>query len=163
MRTRSIHISEVKGRVHAAIITIRQDEYDAVESRLGGSISVEGGNNSYELATLKPDDNKPISVALTRCVSQGDITAQSVANNIIHDLDPAWLLLVGIAGAVPDDDFSLGDVIVASALHDFSFAAALPDGTRSYETGGGLMHVDVERFLQIFRRSRNTLASIPEK
>jgi len=145
---KNINISEVKGRVHAAIITVRHDEYDAVESRLEGSISVDGGNNSYEFATLQPDNGGRISVALTRCVGQGNLSAQAVANNIIQDLDPAWLLLVGIAGGVPDNEFSLGDVILASSLHDFSFGAATSGGGRTYQTSGGPMHPDVVKFLQ---------------
>jgi nucleoside phosphorylase len=76
------------------------------------------------------------------------VTAQSVANNIIHDLDPSWLLLVGIAGGVPDNEFSLGDVVLASALHDFSFGAAAEGGNRTFQTGGGAMHQEVTRFLQ---------------
>ena len=155
MRPKPIHISEIMGRVHAAIITIRHDEYDAVESRLEDPISVDGGNNNYEVATLQPDHGGPISVALTRCVHQGNLSAQAVANNIIQDLDPAWLLLVGIAGGVPDNDFSLGDVILASALHDFSFGAAAQDGRRTYQIGGGPMHAEVERFLQTKIGGRN--------
>jgi len=155
MRPKPIHISKVKGRVHAAIITIRHDEYDAVESRLEDPIPVEGGNNNYEVATLQPDHGAPISMALTRCVRQGNLSAQAVANNIIQDLDPAWLLLVGIAGGVPDNEFSLGDVILASALHNFSFGAAAQDGGRSYQIGGGPMHAEVEKFLQTKIGGRN--------
>lgn len=140
-------IDDVRGRIHAAVITIRPDEYDAVESRLQGLTSLEGGINSYEYATVETDGRGPISVVLTRCVTQGNLTALAVANGIISDLDPSWLFLVGIAGGVPDYEFSLGDVVLASRLDDFSFGAADPDGTRSYQSAGGPMHPDVIRFL----------------
>ena len=148
MRPTPVQVSDVKGCIQAAIITIRQDEYDAVESRLDDSIPVVGGNNSYETAILNTDYGDPIRVALTRCVGQGNLSAQAVANNIIHDLDPSWLLLVGIAGGVPDNEFSLGDVIITSRLHDFSFGAATQGGSRTYQTVGGPMHPEVVRFLQ---------------
>jgi nucleoside phosphorylase len=155
LRSKPLHVSEIKGKVHVAIITVRHDEYDAVEARLEDSIPVEGGNNSYEYAAVQCDNKHPVSVVLTRCVAQGNTSAQAVANNIIQDIDPGWLLLVGIAGGVPDNEFSLGDVIVASALHDFSFGAALGGGKRTYETTGGQMHPDVARFLQTKIVGRN--------
>jgi nucleoside phosphorylase len=142
-----IHVSEISGRVHAAIITVRLDEYDAVDFLLAHSVAVEGGNNSYEYATIESDNLEPISVVLTRCVGQGNTAAQSVANNIIYDIDPSWLLLVGIAGGVPDNEYSLGDVVLASALHDFSFGAANEGSKRTYQTSGGAMHPEVIRFL----------------
>jgi nucleoside phosphorylase/tetratricopeptide (TPR) repeat protein len=155
MRAEPIHISKIKGHIHAAIITIRQDEYDAIESRLGESVPVIGGNNNYETASLQSDNHESVSVVLTRCVRQGNINAQAVANNIIQDIDPSWLLLVGIAGGVPDNEYSLGDVILASALHDFSFGAAKEGARLTYQTSGGAMHQEVEKFLQTKIGGRN--------
>lgn len=140
-------VDDVRGRIHVVVITVRLDEYDAVESRLGASTAIVGGNNGYELFFVQPAAGAPIATALTRCVSQGNLTAQAVTNNVIHDLDPGWIFLVGIAGGVPDHEFSLGDVIIASALHDFSFGASA-SGEHTYHAGGGPMHPDVLRFLQ---------------
>lgn len=155
MRSKPLPISEIKGRVHAAIVTIRQDEYNAMESHLQDPRPVEGGNNNYEVSTLPTDRDETLTVSLTRCISQGNLSAQAVANNIIQDLDPAWLILVGIAGGVPDSDFSLGDVIIASALQDFSFGAATQGGGRTYQVRGGAMHPEVEKFLQTKIVGRN--------
>jgi nucleoside phosphorylase len=148
LRPTPIPVSQVKGHVHVAIITIRTDEYEAVESMLGDTVPIGGGNNSYELAEVAPASRQAITVVLTRCVRQGNLHAQAVANNIIQEIDPAWLFLVGIAGGVPSDEFGLGDVIIASALHSFSFGAVAEGGKRTYEAGGGDMHPDVESFLQ---------------
>jgi nucleoside phosphorylase len=73
--------------------------------------------------------------------------AQSVTGQMIRDLQPRVLLLVGIAGGVPSDDFSLGDVLLASRLHDFSVTAALQGGESQLNLGGGPVHKDVEKFL----------------
>jgi nucleoside phosphorylase len=136
---------DLKGKVHAAIITIRHDEYEAMESRLG-KVQTVVGNNTYKYAELTPHEGDPISVVLTRVVGQGNTRAQAVASNIINELDPAWLILVGIAGGVPDTEYSLGDVVLATYLHDFSLTAATDDGVTRQHMGGD-MHREVERFL----------------
>lgn len=144
----SIDIAAIAHKVHVAIITVRIDEFNAMESQLGNCRPVVEGNNSYVYTTVSSVNGRSISVALTRCCKQGNIDAQAVANNVISDLDPSWLLLVGIAGGVPDTDFSLGDVIVTSVLHDFSFGASHESSNISYQAYGGPMHPDVNRFLQ---------------
>jgi nucleoside phosphorylase len=60
-------------------------------------------------------------------MEQGPGYAQRAAEDAIADLQPRWLALVGIGGAVPDNEFTLGDVVVAERVHDFSVSAALQD------------------------------------
>ena len=50
-------------------------------------------------------------------------------HGIIDDLNPEWLMLVGIAGAIPSEEYTLGDVVVATRLHDFTVRAAI-EGNR---------------------------------
>jgi hypothetical protein len=57
------------------------------------------------------------------------------------------LLLVGIAGGVPDAEFTLGDVLLASRVHDFSVSAAIEGGQSSYQQLGGPVHRDLEPML----------------
>lgn len=142
-----LSIHDVHGAVDVAIITVRLDEYEAMEALLPGARSIEGGNNAYESGTFQDGAGNDVRVALTRCVVQGNGEAQGVASNIISDLDPAWIFLVGIAGGVPDFEYSLGDVVIASKLHDYSFGGAASGGV-TYEVGGGRMSREVDRFLQ---------------
>ncbi len=79
------------------------------------------------------------------------LTAQDVARDFIEDLDPAWLLIVGICGAVPSADFTLGDVVCATRVHDFSVRAAAQQQPGTFDVVGGPMHRLVE----------NVLASLP--
>jgi nucleoside phosphorylase len=148
MPTEPIRAQDVKGKVHVVIVTIRLDEYEAMEAQLGVTRPVRGGNNSYQLAEVELPSGNKLSVAVTRCTHQGNLSAQSVTNNVIQDLDPSWIFLVGIAGGVPDNEFSLGDVIFASALHDFSFGGLNEAGKFQSQSYGGKMHPAVERFLQ---------------
>jgi nucleoside phosphorylase len=59
------------------------------------------------------------------------------------------LLVVGIAGAVPDGEFTLGDVVVATRLHDFSVGAALEGEGRQVTNQGGPMHKGVQDVLAL--------------
>jgi hypothetical protein len=46
---------------------------------------------------------------------------------LIDDLDPRWILLVGIAGGFADDNYSPGDVLLASRIYHLSVSAVLLD------------------------------------
>src|SRR5262249_26017185 len=86
-------------------------------------------------------------VACAPSLEQGGGYAQDAARDIIEDLDPNLLLLVGIAGAVPDTEFTLGDVVVAKRLHDFSVGAAIEGQTFQASNQGGPMHKLVQNLL----------------
>lgn len=59
--------------------------------------------------------------------AQGEGEAQHAARDLIEDLDPDWLVLTGIACAVPSMDFTLGDVVLVNRLHDFTIEAQRED------------------------------------
>lgn len=141
-------VEELRGTVDVAVITVRQDEYNAIASRLGVARPVTGGNNSYEFVECGTRSGSSTRVVLTRLVRQGNTESQAVANNTIQDLDPAWLFLVGIAGGTPDDDYSLGDVVIATQLNEFSLSAAIEGKGIAYQVSGGRMHPSVDRFVQ---------------
>jgi nucleoside phosphorylase len=140
-------LKDVRGRVDYGIITIRPDEFTAVLERLPERLTVRGGRKLYEFASVTVDGGSERGVAVVRCPSQGEGIAQSVAGQMIRDLQPRILLLVGIAGGVPSDEFSLGDVLLASRLHDFSVTAALQGGEAQLNVGGGPVHKSVENLL----------------
>jgi len=143
----SLQLREVRGRVDYGIITIRADEFTAVFERLPERSTVKGGRRLYEFSSVPVIGGGERGVAIVRCPSQGENIAQSVTGDMIRDLQPRILLLVGIAGGVPSDDFSLGDVLLASRLHDFSVTAALQNGTSQLNVGGGPVHKIVENLL----------------
>ena len=86
-------------------------------------------------------------VAMIRCLHQGTNQALRVAGDLIRDLQPRWLLTVGIAGGVADDEFTLGDVILSNFVYDLTVTAAQPDGSEEYSVTGGFMPRAVEQFL----------------
>jgi nucleoside phosphorylase len=130
---------DVHGTIDIAILTIRQDEFDAVMARFP-SDSMAHGERDYMLSTV--DDYR---VAVVRAVSQGNQDSQQTTNDIIADLDPSWIVVTGIAGGVPDDDFTLGDVVIATRVHEYLLGAAAPSG-EEFSVGGGPIAEEITRF-----------------
>ena len=125
-----------------AIITIREDEYEAVAQRFElGRRRSPGSGRLYDIGNIQTKNGQHRTIAIARCAEQGPQVAQQVAQDMIADLTPSLLLVVGIAGAVPDTDFTLGDVIVSSRIHDFGVNAQKA-GEIQWDTRGGI-HPDV--------------------
>ena len=134
-----MEINEIKGKVDFGIITIREDEFKAVLKRFKPKDFVEG-NRGYRLSRVKTVMSEEYLIAIVRCPEKGEGEAQNVARDLIIDLDPQWLVLVGICGSVPADEFTLGDVVIATRIHDFCVGAAIENKKSEFAIGGGPMH-----------------------
>ena len=135
--------SHWKGHIDVAIITVKAEEFDAVLDRFSERETADG-NRHYDVATLQALDGSRYSVAMTRTLEQGQSEAQAVTEELIEDLGPRHIFLVGIAGGVPNPDYSLGDVVLASRVIAFLLSAVGPDGTTSYQITGGTMSKEVK-------------------
>jgi nucleoside phosphorylase len=122
-----------------AVLAVREDEHRAILSHLGEGITYAGENRTYTLHEVRHESGRTLIVGVVRVPRPGQNKAQSTARSAIQDLTPTWLVLQGIAGATPDTDFCLGDVIVGSHLHSFTVAAAKSDGKLQFEDEGGHM------------------------
>jgi nucleoside phosphorylase len=157
--TETIHVKRLRGRIDFAVITIREDEFEAVLNRFCPRQPVMCGKQLYEYCRMQRPDGRIVHVAIVRAFDQGQSAAQSVARDTIEDLDPQWILLAGIAGGTPDSEFSLGDVLLANSLHDFSVTAAIQDERPQFRLAGGPMHPRVERLLGTLPAWRDRLGS----
>ncbi len=137
----TIPASNLKGKVHVGIITVRQDEFMAIVQRLDSPSTVEG-RNLYEYSIVEEK-----GVVVCRCSEQGNLNAQSIASNLLLDFSPPWLILVGIGGGFPDNEYTLGDVLIANRLHDFSVTAAVEGRNLELDIRGGPMHPDVDKLI----------------
>jgi nucleoside phosphorylase/serine/threonine protein kinase len=137
---------EIKGKVDFGIITIRDDEFAAVLKRFHPEEHAHG-ERLYGITQMPTISTGRYVVATVRCVEQGTGEAQNVANDLINDLDPNWILLVGIGGGVPASEFTLGDVVAATRLHDFCIEATIQDRSPEYSIAGGPMHKSVQTLL----------------
>ena len=123
--------------VDVVIITVRDDEYRAVLERIPGGDFVRRLHRTYKVGRLARRQGEALSVAVIKTAEQGTISAQITAQDAIDDLHPRWLVLVGIAGALPDQDIALGDVVVASRLHAFTIGALDEKGHLEFADQGG--------------------------
>lgn len=140
---------DLKGKVDFAILTVREDENKAVLSRFPKRSIYQGNHRSYSIGRVSLKEDGHYLVAIVRSIEQGEGHGQDVARDVIEDLNPQWLLLVGIAGGVPAAEFSLGDVVAASRLTDFSVRAALEGKSAQFAVGGGPMHKQVQNHLAL--------------
>jgi nucleoside phosphorylase len=146
MKRNRTDISELKSKVDFGIITIREDEFEAILQRLPTEELVTG-SQTYAISRLKTVNEDEYVIASVRCPEQGNAQGQSVASRLISELQPQWILLVGIAGSVPSEEYTLGDVLLASRLHDFSVSASIEgkeETRQEFASRGGPMHPQVQ-------------------
>lgn len=143
-------------RCAAGIITVKQEEFEAVADRFKPLEVLPGRERSFAY-TRFTSNGQEFRIAIARSVESGQGSAQQVAHDLIDEVGPRWLLLVGIGGAVPAEEFSLGDILLASRLHDFSVSAAIEDAAKQQNVRGGRVHPDVEDLLAILPAYRTEL------
>jgi|GEM_PF-5998488 len=135
--------TEIITKIDIGIITIKEEEYNSIFTRLIDPKIWDGNKIRYRFAKLENGN----TVALTRCIEPGNVEAQAIARNILDDLHPQWILVVGIAGGLPSDNFSLGDVIVSSHIYDLTLEEANTEG-RTYDIKGGWLQDSANRVIQ---------------
>ena len=136
----------IKSEVDFGVIAIREDEFEAVLMRLAPD-RYTIGRRRYEVGCVSAAGGGYYRYAAVRLPEQGQGLSQKVASDLISDLDPRWIILVGICGAVPSLDFSLGDVVCATRVHDFCVGSAKEGSGRSFNVGGGPMHPEIQSLL----------------
>ncbi|WP_437954797.1 hypothetical protein WME76_24880 [Sorangium sp. So ce119] len=138
-----MEVRDIRGRVDFGIITIREDEFEAVLDRFPEHLGIASGRRQYNIRRIASDD--PYTVAIVRCAAQANSEAQQVANALLDELQPRWLLVVGIGGGAPAFEFTLGDVVVATEVCDFNVGAVLKDGSHEYALHGWMSHIEVAK------------------
>ena len=124
-------------QVDFGIITIRDDEFRAALDFFKPSLPSYSGHREYSIGEVQTLTGASYRVAIVRAVEPGTGEAQEVTRDMLDDVNPRWVIVLGIAGGVPSDDFSLGDVVVSTRVHDFSVEAVLAGGEREFSLAGG--------------------------
>ena len=116
--------------VDYAILCFTTGEFDALLRRFGEEayVGVRDARRMYSFRKLRTRDGREATLALVRTVDQGLAEAQSAATDMIEDLRPRCFVVCGIAGGKPGMDLFLGDVVLATRIHDFSLRANTEDG-----------------------------------
>lgn len=125
-------------KVDFAIITILPEEFIAVQKRFAPKrYKHPASSHTYGISYVQTKSGQTCVGAIARTSRQGNDASQQLATQIITDLDPQILLVVGIGGGVPDTDFTLGDVIVSSHIHNFDLNAIKGHQT-TFDVSGGI-------------------------
>ncbi len=111
--------------VDVAIITILEEEYDAVYQllkrprRVIGSTEM-GNQHSWVIGEIDaPDFDVPYTAVLAMSPRPGSNAAVIVTKNTLQAFDPRCVLVVGIAGGL--GDLRLGDVVVADRICAYEY------------------------------------------
>jgi nucleoside phosphorylase len=124
--------------VDIGVLTIRDDEFRAVLQTFARDHGIyKGRYREYTLRTADAGQGARYRLAILRQIEQGNGEAQEAARDLIDDLQPSLLLVVGIAGGLPSDDISLGDIVLSTRVHDFSIEARKFQDETTYNVGGG--------------------------
>ncbi|MEO6326923.1 MAG: hypothetical protein ABIT01_00240 [Thermoanaerobaculia bacterium] len=131
-------------RTDVGIITIKEEEFAAVLRQFAPTTQVRGARRNYEVAELQTAHGST-RVAITRCVQQGNAHAQMAASDLLEDLSPAFVVVVGIGGGRPTSDLTLGDVVISSFVHDLTLEDTGSDGTSRFSALGGPLDPEAAR------------------
>ena len=142
-RLKKVAPENLRGTIHYGIITIRDDEFGAVLGKFRPRYLCIGEGH-YNIAEFTGIEGRKFRAAIMRTTEQGHGQAQHAAEQMITDLQPACLVLVGIAGAKPEAEFTLGDVLVASRLYDFSVSAVIEPNRTELTNFGGPIHAMIQ-------------------
>jgi nucleoside phosphorylase len=124
--------------VDIGILTIRDDEFASVLKAFpDDEDNYKGRHREYALRTADAGEGARYRLAILRQIEQGNGEAQEATRDLCDDLQPSLILVVGIAGGLPSDDISLGDIVLSTHVHDFSVEARKFQGETTYNVGGG--------------------------
>src|SRR5215210_7565227 len=101
MTQKRANVAEYKDKVDFGIITIREDEWEALLQRIPRE-ELAVGRQTYAISRLQTINEDEYVIASVRCPEPGNNQGQAVARTLIDELNPQWILLVGIAGSIPD-------------------------------------------------------------
>lgn len=122
-------------QVEIGIITIKEEENEAVLKRFPAQelLSSPETKRLYALGVLRQSDGRMVKYAVIRCEGQGNTTSLEATRDMLVDVAPQVILVVGIAGAAPGKDVTLGDVAVSASVVDMSLEEVRVDGSRRFD------------------------------
>jgi nucleoside phosphorylase/CheY-like chemotaxis protein len=130
--------------VDIGIIAIRADEFRSLLKEFieNGEYSYSknllvGESRHYNICVVQTALGNQYRVAIIRCGEDGNGESQDATRDLIEDVKPRLIIVAGIAGGVPNDDFTLGDVIVSTRINDFSVEEVTAGGSSNFDQRGG--------------------------
>jgi nucleoside phosphorylase len=145
-------------QVDIGIVTIRDDEFRAVLDVFPHEAGIaEGKHRKYPLRHAEIGSGQHYTIAVLRLVEKGQGEAQAAARDLIDDLAPKLVLVVGIAGGLPSDDVKLGDVVLSTRIQDFTVEARKYGKKTTYAVTGGAVVKSLATDIAILEARRSEL------
>ncbi|WP_437276475.1 hypothetical protein WME90_35250 [Sorangium sp. So ce375] len=141
-------------QVDVGILTIKDEEFEAVLQAFpdGSDVYVSPATHRhYNMRITEAAGGATYRVAIMRQSEQGNGEAQSAARDLIEDLSPRLILVVGIAGALPSKDVTLGDVVLSLRVHDYTVEARHESHDPTYAMAGGPVGKRIEHHVANLR------------
>ncbi|PRX34223.1 nucleoside phosphorylase [Paraburkholderia sp. BL18I3N2] len=113
------------GRTKVAILTIIDEEFEAVQTLFDLQHYVSGPGTAYFVANPSPTDE--FDVVLLRSGDRTNIPAAKAVQDVMEDFRPQLIVLVGVAGGLCDDKnkgrdgIHVGDVLIADFVSYVEF------------------------------------------
>jgi nucleoside phosphorylase len=121
-------------QVDFAFITALEKEAKAVVSRLENHQIrrfEDADIRSYHYGTIPLQNaDKYYSAVVVLLPNMGNVAAANAVTDTIARWNPRFVLMVGIAGGIPQDDLDLGDVIVADQIVGYEYGKVTDQGLK---------------------------------
>lgn len=137
-------------QVDIGLVTMKKEEFEEVLKAFpqapptAAKIFIgERTKRHYNLRMADAGNGKSYRIAIVRVDAQGNGAAQNAARDFVEDLSPSLLLVVGIAGAIPKEDYTLGDIILSTRINDYTLHAKKDGGVTEYAITGGNISRDI--------------------
>lgn len=101
------------GHTNVAILTIIDEEFEAVRETLALGVNIDG----TQYFSSNTESVNRWDVVVFKCLDRSNVPASMAVRDVMEDLRPRFILLVGVAGGLCDDGIpresvQLGDVII---------------------------------------------------
>jgi nucleoside phosphorylase len=120
--------------VDFAIITALEKEVKAVVRRLENheiKRFEDRDIRTYHLGTIPIYGQvQPYRVVVVTLPSMGNVSAANAVTDTISQWQPRFVLMVGIAGGIPQDDLDLGDVVIAEQVVGYDYGKVTDQGIK---------------------------------
>jgi nucleoside phosphorylase len=110
--------------IDIAILTVIQEEYSAVHTRLDNPKLYQGevpNIFAWETSEVLADSGKTYRVVLAMSGEHGQVPSSQMAFETISHWRPQYVVLVGIAGGLQLDNLQLGDVALSSTIYGYEY------------------------------------------
>jgi nucleoside phosphorylase len=113
------------------IVTALEKEAQAVVRRLEDHAVrrfEEQDIRTYHCGTIPIHDTERAYRVVVLLPSMGEVAAGTAVTDAIVRWNPRFVLMVGIAGGIPQDDLDLGDVVVADQIVGYKYGKVTDEG-----------------------------------